>query len=102
MQGPIWYENTGIASEAGHATPRHSGRAKLAGHNPTPNVVDWNGDGKLDLIIGAEDGFFYYFDGTPKLYRGGARAAVPIGSSHESVRPTSSRVLILKPEALNA
>jgi hypothetical protein len=38
-------------------------RAKLAGHNPTPNVVDWNGDGRLDLIIGAEDGFFYYFDG---------------------------------------
>lgn len=37
--------------------------AKLAGHNPTPNVADWNGDGKLDLIIGAEDGFFYYFDG---------------------------------------
>jgi hypothetical protein len=34
----------------------------LAGHNPTPNTADWNGDGKLDLIIGAEDGLFYYFE----------------------------------------
>jgi hypothetical protein len=36
--------------------------AKLQGHNPTPNAADWNGDGKLDLIVGAEDGFFYYFE----------------------------------------
>jgi len=27
-------------------------------------VADWNGDGKLDVIVGAEDGFFYYFDRT--------------------------------------
>jgi hypothetical protein len=37
-------------------------KAKLAGHNPTPNVADWNGDGKLDVLVGAEDGFFYFFD----------------------------------------
>jgi hypothetical protein len=38
-------------------------RAKLPGHNPTPTVMDWNGDGNLDVIVGAEDGFFYYYDG---------------------------------------
>jgi hypothetical protein len=32
----------------------------LAGHDTSPTVVDWDRDGKLDLLIGAEDGFFYY------------------------------------------
>ena len=32
----------------------------LAGHTTSPAIVDWNGDGVPDLLIGAEDGFFYY------------------------------------------
>ncbi|MBM3333126.1 VCBS repeat-containing protein [Candidatus Sumerlaeota bacterium] len=32
----------------------------LAGHDTSPTVVDWDKNGKLDLVIGAEDGFFYY------------------------------------------
>lgn len=61
--GPVWYENTGsqarpVMENRGLLVP-----AKLPGHNPTPNLADWNGDGRLDLIVGAEDGFFYYFDG---------------------------------------
>jgi hypothetical protein len=57
-----WYENTG-----GHHRPVFVLRGeladrKLSGHSPTPDVADWNGDGKLDLLIGTEDGFFYYFD----------------------------------------
>lgn len=32
----------------------------LAGHSTCPTVVDWNRDGVPDLLIGAEDGFFYY------------------------------------------
>ena len=35
-------------------------RRRLAGHDTSPTVVDWDRDGKLDLLIGAEDGFFYY------------------------------------------
>ncbi len=31
----------------------------LAGHSTCPTHVDWNGDGIPDLLIGAEDGFFY-------------------------------------------
>jgi hypothetical protein len=62
-EGPIWYENTGSQAKPVMALRGTVVRAKLAGHNPTPHVVDWNGDGKLDLIVGAEDGFFYYFDG---------------------------------------
>lgn len=32
----------------------------LGGHSTSPTTVDWNGDGTRDLLIGAEDGFFYY------------------------------------------
>jgi len=33
---------------------------KLAGHDTSPTTVDWDGDGVRDLLIGAEDGYFYY------------------------------------------
>ena len=57
-----WYENIGSQQRPvfvfrGDLVPR-----KLPGHNPCPNVADWNGDGRPDLLIGAEDGFLYYFD----------------------------------------
>lgn len=34
--------------------------AKLEGHDTCPTVVDWNKGGKPELLIGAEDGHFYY------------------------------------------
>jgi membrane-bound lytic murein transglycosylase B len=37
--------------------PMHPHR--LAGHSTTPTPVDWNKDGVPDLLLGAEDGFFY-------------------------------------------
>lgn len=36
------------------------GETRLAGHTTSPTIVDWNKDGKPDLLIGAEDGHFYY------------------------------------------
>ena len=60
--GPIWYENIGSQEKPVMQLRGTIINAKISGHNPTPNVADWNGDGKLDLIIGAEDGFFYYFE----------------------------------------
>ncbi len=33
---------------------------RLAGHTTSPTIVDWNQDQKPDLLIGAEDGHFYY------------------------------------------
>ncbi len=60
--GPIWYENIGSQAKPVLDLRGTILRHKIAGHNPTPNAADWNGDGKLDLLVGAEDGFFYYFD----------------------------------------
>lgn len=33
---------------------------RLAGHTTSPTTVDWNKDGRPDLLVGAEDGFLYY------------------------------------------
>ena len=33
---------------------------KIEGHDTCPTTVDWNNDGVPDLLVGAEDGRFYY------------------------------------------
>ncbi len=38
------------------------GGLRLAGHTTSPTVVDWDGDGIPDLLVGAEDGCFYYLE----------------------------------------
>ena len=35
---------------------------RLAGHTTSPTVVDWDQNGVPDLLVGAEDGFFYYME----------------------------------------
>lgn len=56
-----WLRNAGnkdgrfLFQQKGALTPR-----KLAGHTTSPTTVDWDGDGARDLLIGAEDGFFYW------------------------------------------
>ena len=43
----------------------------LAGHTTSPTIVDWNKDGIPDLLVGAEDGFFYYLKNPhPKIAQG--------------------------------
>ncbi len=38
------------------------GRRILAGHTTSPTIVDWNKDGRPDLLAGAEDGYLYYLE----------------------------------------
>lgn len=42
------------------SAPKALSTIRLAGHTSSPTVVDFNNDGFLDIVIGAEDGHFYY------------------------------------------
>ncbi len=56
-----WYENTG--TENGNTIFKFKGdlmNPRLAGHTTSPTTVDWNKDGIPELLLGAEDGHFYY------------------------------------------
>jgi hypothetical protein len=48
-------EGTVVFHDNGPVSPRI-----LAGHTTSPTAVDWDRNGLPDLLIGAEDGFFYY------------------------------------------
>lgn len=57
-----WYENVGTEEGITMLKPKGDlSLQKLAGHTTSPTVVDWNRDGMPDLLLGAEDGFLYYF-----------------------------------------
>lgn len=55
------FEN--VREEDGRVYFSHQGLVSddiLAGHTTSPTFVDWNKDGTPDLLVGAEDGHFYY------------------------------------------
>ncbi|MBI3684103.1 MAG: VCBS repeat-containing protein [Acidobacteria bacterium] len=62
QNGPAWYENIGAQEKPVMQWRGELTRRPLPGHNPSMTAADWDGDGRLDLIVGAEDGFFYYFE----------------------------------------
>ncbi len=56
-----WLEN--VTTKPGEFVFRKHdslGDKQLAGHTTSPTKVDWNKDGIDDILIGAEDGCFYY------------------------------------------
>lgn len=62
-QNVAWFRNVG--NQDGKTYLEYQGNiseVKLAGHTVAPTVVDWNGDGKQHILVGAEDGHFYLFE----------------------------------------
>jgi hypothetical protein len=56
-----WYENVGTKSGIVEFDFKGNlSEQKLAGHTTSPTMVDWDKDGVPDLLLGAEDGHFYY------------------------------------------
>ena len=52
-----------VGTEENHWVFRNAGtfgNLRLAGHTTSPTVVDWDKNGIPDLLVGAEDGCFYY------------------------------------------
>ncbi len=58
----VWWENVGTREDpifaAGPPVELFRG---VADHSCSPEAVDWNGDGHLDIIAGSDNGRIYYF-----------------------------------------
>ena len=55
-----WFEN--ISQQKDRVEFKYRGNLsgqKLAGHTTSPTTVDWDKDGKPELLVGAEDGYLY-------------------------------------------
>ena len=60
-----YYENVGAKKEPiflEKGAIKSDGEDLSVGSNASPFVVDWNEDGKKDLIVGAGDGKIYYYE----------------------------------------
>lgn len=61
-----WYRN--LSDHDGQFVLQNQGplaERRLAGHTSSPTVVDWNQDGRPELLIGAEDGYLYHMPRDP-------------------------------------
>jgi hypothetical protein len=86
-----WYRFTGRFTESGKPVYEEptavleENAALFAGTLPVPNVVDWDGDGDLDIVAGNSEGFILFFEnkgdnGKPKFFPG-----VPVESAGRAI-----------------
>ncbi|HEY4260126.1 MAG TPA: exo-alpha-sialidase [Schlesneria sp.] len=75
---------------------------KIEGHDTSPTTVDWNRDGIPDLLVGAEDGRFYYLPNPRTALKSGdakSAAVAQVDSKDESIA-SEQKSAIVKTEFL--
>lgn len=66
-QNAAWFRN--VEDKDGKTYLEYMGNLSgrvLEGHTVSPTVVDWNSDGREDILLGAEDGHLYLIENTIK------------------------------------
>jgi len=60
-----FYKNTGDGLKHVFDKPKKLRYPLLSAHESGHDLIDWNGDGDLDIVIGnGDDGCFYFFEGS--------------------------------------
>lgn len=63
-------ENTGRSGDTLYLRNRGDiSTLRLAGHTTSPTPVDWDKDGIYDMLVGAEDGFFYLIKNNTETHK---------------------------------
>ncbi len=66
---------------------------KIEGHDTSPTTVDWNHDGIPDLLVGAEDGRFYYLRNPRTKSAVTASTATPVLAQVEPLPAAASAIV---------
>ncbi len=89
--GIYFYQFTGGFTEAGqpvYTNPVYvlEADARLYGGSlPVPNIVDWNGDGLLDMVAGNSEGLVLYFENTGSNEAPAFQPGTPLYAGEEMI-----------------